>query len=416
MNERFFDSQEFYLVDYFNGNVKKNKINFNVINNSRYNLVNTKEVAIESKTKEIDALTGKEYYVEAIYEAFMKSSVDKRKDDLDVINSEIADLLDLFASKVYRVETNTENCGIVNIGVKDKQEQQINLDLLINRLIKLIKSKNIGITQWLKDYFTLPKTDSNLLLNNEKDIISVIEMTINSIAILFNLGIEEQESLRMDFIRMIFFDLLTNNRDRSFNTYSILVSFSMKFKRLAPIYDYNNEIESNSYYKLNNVYIDKSAILSVLYHKYYPYIKKLSKGLTDNSGVYLESMCLIIDNNIDELSAVTIKENLKTNIDTIKALESIHSKNVFESKLDLAMTQTSINLNALNKSQMIHSKYRNKNKSGAVKVESQEDVKIKVEEIKMHNNISNIFLIFFSILLIAGIIYAVYYIISNIMS
>jgi len=416
MNEKFFESKEFYLVDVFNGNIRKSKINFNVISNSRYNLVNTKEVAIESKSKEIDPITGQEYYSESIYEAFMKSSLDKRKDDLDIINSEIADLLDIFASKVYRVETNTENTGIVNISVKDKQEQQINVDLLVNRLIKLIKSKNINITEWLKDYFTLPKTDVNFLLNSEKDIISVIEMSVNTISLLFNLGMEEQEILRQDFIRMIFFDLITNNSDRGFNTYSILVSFSMKFKRLAPIYDYNNEVDSKSYYRLNNVYIDKSAILSTLYHKYYPYIKKISKGLSDNTGIYLESISLIVDNNIDQLEASKIKNNFKNNIETIKSLENIHSKNIFESKLDLAMTQTSINLNALNKSQIVHSKYRTINKNNAVKVDSQEEVKIKVEEIKKTSNLSNIFLVIFSLILVAGIIYAVYYIVQNIIN
>ena len=86
MNEEFFNSNEFYLVDTFNGIVKKSRIKFEVINNSKYKLVNTKEIAIESKTRKVDNETGEEYYAPSMYEAFMKSSIDKTRDDLDIIN------------------------------------------------------------------------------------------------------------------------------------------------------------------------------------------------------------------------------------------------------------------------------------------------------------------------------------------
>ena len=105
MNDSFFESNEYYLVDTFNGEVKKNKLTFDIINNSKYELNNAKEVASKSKTKELDSITGEEYYSETIYQGFIKSSIDSYKDDLDIINSEIADLFDIDASKVYRVET-----------------------------------------------------------------------------------------------------------------------------------------------------------------------------------------------------------------------------------------------------------------------------------------------------------------------
>ena len=415
MNDDFFNSQEYYLIDTFNGEVKKNMINFTVVHNSKYNLTNSKEISIESKTKEFDSSTGEEYFTKKIYQAFMKSSKDSYKDDLDIINSEIADLLDIDASKVYRVETNNGSLGIVNIGVKEFNENQISLDSLVNNLIKLIKEKNITLTSWLKDYFSLPKTDANLLLNSEKDIISVIEMTINTLGILFRLSNEELENFKKDYIKMIYFDLISNNVNRSFNTYSIITTSEMKFKRLAPIYDYNNDLDSNSYYILNNQYIDKNAIISCLYHKYYSYIKKISKGIVDNYNIYMESIKLIIDNNINGIYSKQIISNYKINIDTIKSLESIHSKNYSESKLDIAMTQTSINLNALNKNQMVHSKYKNKNKNKPVKVEDVDDVKIKVEPKKEKSNINNILLILFGLVLLGGIVAGIIYIIINVL-
>ena len=414
MNNEFFKSKEYYLIDTFNGEVKKNLIKFSVIHNSSYKLKNAVEVAIESRSKEFDVSTGEEYYTEAIYQAFMKSSTDSYKDDLDIINSEIAELLDINASKVYRVETNNNLFGIVNINSKEKDESQINMDALVNNLIKLIKQKNVTLTSWLKDYFSLPKTNANLLLNSEKDIICVIEMTINTLSVLFNLKSDEIEKLKKDYLKMILFDLISNNTNRSFNTYSVLTTKDMKFLKLSSIYDYNNDLDNNSYYILNNQYIDKNAIISCIYHKYYHYIKTISKGLTDNYGLYMESINLIIDNNINGIYANQIKDNYKNNIDTIKSLELMHSKNYIESKLDLAMTQTSINLNALNKNQMIHSKYKNKNNNKAIKVEDISDVKIKVEPKQEEVKIHNILLIIFGIILLIGIIFGIIFIVSTV--
>ena len=415
MNNEFFKSKEYYLIDTFNGEIKKSLIKFNVIHNSAYKLNNAVEIAIESKSKEFDVTTGEEYFTESIYQAFMKSSTDSYKDDLDIINSEIADLLDISATKVYRVETNTNMNGIVNINTKTKEENQVNLDSLVNSLIKLVKEKNVTLTSWLKDYFSLPKTDANLLLNSEKDIVSVIEMTVNTLNVLFKLSNDELEKLRKDYIKMIFFDLLSNNVNRSFNTYSVITTSNMKFLRLSPIYDYNNDLDNNSYYLLNNQYIDKNAIISCLYHKYYHYIKTISKGLTDNHSLYMESIYLIIENNINGIYAKQIKDNYKNNIDAIKSLENMHSRNYTESKLDLAMTQTSINLNALNKNQMVHSKYKNKNKNKAVRVETVSDVKIKVEPKQKSSKLGNILLILFGIILFVGVVVGIIFIVSSVM-
>lgn len=414
MNEEFFNSKEFYLVDTFNGIIKKSRIKFNIVNNSKYKLVNTKEIAIESKTRKVDNETGEEYYAPSMYEAFMKSSVDKTRDDLDIINSEIADLLDIAASKVYRIETDTNMCGVVNISVKDQSEQQIGLDMLVNKVIKLIKERTIDLNPWLKSYFSLPIGDKTYVVNSEADIVSAIEMGIRSISLLFKLNDEQLENLKTDYIKMLLFDFISNNSLRGFNTYSIIVNKDLSFKKLAPIYDYNNELTTSNVYLLNNVYIDKSALISTLFSKYYEYIKKITKGLRDNSGLYLESMNLIIKNNIDEVNALSIMHNYKTNVEVVKSLENSHSKEMPENRLDLAMTQTSINLNALNKNQMVHSKYRIIKKEEVNKVEKQEDIKIKVEEEKKESNtFFNVVMVILAIIFTMGIIAGIVYLVLN---
>ncbi len=414
MNEEFFNSQEYYLVDTFNGIIKKSKIKFNIVNNSKYKLVNTREVAIESRTKKVDSLTGEEYYAPSVYEAFMKSSLNKVRDDLDIINSEIADLLDISASKVYRIETNTDNVGVVNISVKDQSEQQIGMDMLVNKIVKLVKERTIDLAPWLKSYFSLPIGDKGYILNNENDVVSTIEMGIKSICLLFKLDDDKIEQLKEDYIKMIFFDFISNNSNRGFNTYSIITNKDMSYKKMSPIYDYNNDLETKDYYMLNNVYIDKSALISTLFSKYYSYIKKISKGLRDNTGLYLESINLIIDNNIDSINAIKVKNDYKTSVEIVKTLENSRSKEISENKLDLAMTQTSINLNALNKNQMVHSKYRIVKKEEVTKVEEQEDVKIKVEEDKSESSsLFNVIMILLAIIFALGIIAGIVYMILN---
>ena len=414
MNEEFFESKEFYLVDTFNGIIKKSRIKFDIVNNSKYKLVNTKEIAIESKTRKVDNETGEEYYAPSMYEAFMKSSQDKTRDDLDIINSEIADLLDIAASKVYRIETDSDLTGIVNISVKDQSEQQIGLDMLVNKAIKLIKERTIDLNPWLKSYFSLPIGDKTFVVNSEADVVSTIEMGIRTISLLFKLNDEQLENLKSDYIKMLLFDFISNNSERGFNTYSIIVNKDLSFKKLAPVYDYNNELSTKNTYLLNNVYIDKSALISTLFSKYYEYIKKITKGLRDNAGLYLESMDLIINNNIDEVNALSVKNNYKTNVEIIKSLENSHSKEMPENRLDLAMTQTSINLNALNKNQMVHSKYRIIKKDEVNKVEKQEDIKIKVEEEKKESNtLFNIIMVILAIIFTMGIIAGVVYLVLN---
>ena len=415
MNKDFYRASEYFLIDTFNKEDRKSKIIFDVVKNSNHRLKNSVEIAIESKSKDFDIETNKEYYSDSIYQAVMKSSLDKYKDDLDIINSDIADLLDISSSKVFRVVNSNDLYGIVNVGIKGKNEQQISMDTVINKLISLVKSKGVTLTSWLKDYFSLPKTSPNMLINKEKDITSVIEMTINTLSVLFNLNNDEIESLKTDYLKMIFFDLISNNSIRTFDTYSIMITFDSKLKKMSPIYDYNNELDVKSYYYLNNVYVDKNAILSTLYHKYYPYIKKVSRGITDNYGLYLESMNLIIDNNTDEISATQIKNNYKDNIETIKSLENVNSKEYPESKLDLAMTQTSINLNALNKNQMVHAKYKVKEESKEEKVEEVSEISIKVEPRKKESNaFSKILLALFIVALLCGIGVGIFYLIKKV--
>ena len=377
MNNSFFNTNEYYLVDRFNGEIKKNRINLRIVDNSKYLLNSYKQVIIETKIKKINKATGEVYHSLNNYEGFVRSSKDKVRDELDIINSEIASLIGVSSSHVFHLENYNNDRGIINIGVKELDQKLITLDVLVNNLINTIKTQNIDAPDWLKKYFSININDENNLLEDEELIISVIEMTINIIGLFFKLNQEELEKSRKRYIRMILFDLISNNTNRSFNTYSVTLSNQNIFIELTPIYDYNNETDIKNYYILNNKYINKTAIFSTIYHKYYPYIKSLSKSITDNINLYKDSISLIINNNIDGFSSETVNNYYNANLDLIKSLELLHQKNSHENKLDLAMTQTSINLGVINRNQLVQSKYANSKKKNK---EEREDVTIRVEE------------------------------------
>jgi hypothetical protein len=396
MGNDFYNSQLYYLVDVFAGEIKKSRINFRLISNSSYNLKNAKEVEIESKVKKLNSLTGQEYYAIIKHKAFIKMTPNKYSDSLDVISSEIAGLFNIPSSKVYYLETNDNLRGVINIDVKKHDEQEISIDKLFNRIINLLKSKNMDMSQWLKAYLALPQNNLNNIIDDEVNIRIVVDSTINIIKSFFRLSDQENELLIKNYILMIFFDLLSNNIYRDFNSYSILLSYQGIFSRLAPIYDYNNELDNKEYYRLNNVYINKTGLLSVLYKDYYKYIREISRGILENYKAYLDSISLIVTCNMDSEYVEIIKNNYKINMDVIKTLELLHEEQVGESKLDIAMTQTSINLTAVNNNQMIHQKYDNYNKNKLS--EEPEEVQIKVEPHKKSSVLSNVFMFILGII------------------
>lgn len=200
---------------------------------------------------------------------------------------------------------------------------------------------------------------------------------------------------------MILFDLLTNNAIRDFGSYNILLDYNGTFKRFSPIYDYNNNIEAKKYYCLNNVFIDRTSILSILYKNYYSYIRELSRSLMENYSAYLDSINLIIDSNMDNSSEI-VKRNININIDVLKSLELIHEEQIGESKLDIAMTQTSINLTAVNNNQLVHQKYDNLNKAKSTD-NIEDDVKIKVEPKRKTHNGMNIFIFILGLIFLCAI-------------
>ena len=411
---RFMESNKYYLVDIFHGKPKISNINIQKKENSQYNLTNRKEVEIISKNKKIDPNTGEEVYTLSKIGGFIKCSENSYSDDLDIINQEIATLLGIPSSKIFRLVSEDNIKGTINISIND-DAIQLNLETIMKESIKRAKmNRSLDIT-WLKKYAMLPINEETSPITNVEQIDDLITTTIEAIRHNFRLSDIEEKTIIKGYVLMLLLDYITGQEYRDFKDYSILVS---KDKRItfAPVYDFNNTLSNKDVIRLNNKYVSKEALIVTLFNKYYSYFKGIARGLNENIDSYKKSIKLIIDNNTTSQYQEIITKNIFSNLDNLMDLENEKKLNFGESRIDMVLTQTSINLNAVNRNQEIRNKYEvlDPNKNSLKEIE---DKMLKITEKKKEKKkISASFIIgvIIGLLVLVGVvIFSIYFITNN---
>ena len=411
---RFMESNKYYLVDIFHGKPKISNINIQKKENSQYNLTNRKEVEIISKNKKIDPNTGEEVYTLSKIGGFIKCSLNSYSDDLDIINQEIATLLGIPSSKIFRLVSEDNIKGTINISIND-DAVQLDLETIMKESIKRAKmNRSLDIT-WLKKYAMLPINEETSPITNVEQIDDLITTTIEAIRHNFRLTDIEEKKIIKGYVLMLLLDYITGQEYRDFKDYSILVS---KDKRItfAPVYDFNNTLSNKDVIRLNNKYVSKEALIVTLFNKYYSYFKGIARGLNENIDSYKKSIKLIIDNNTTSQYQEIITKNIFSNLDNLMDLENEKKLNFGESRIDMVLTQTSINLNAVNRNQEIRNKYEvlDPNKNSLKEIE---DKMLKITEKKKEKKkISASFIIgvIIGLLVLVGVvIFSIYFITNN---
>ena len=411
---RFMESNKYYLVDIFHGKPKISNINIQKKENSQYNLTNRKEVEIISKNKKIDPNTGEEVYTLSKIGGFIKCSLNSYSDDLDIINQEIATLLGIPSSKIFRLVSEDNIKGTINISIND-DAVQLDLEIIMKESIKRAKmNRSLDIT-WLKKYAMLPINEETSPITNVEQIDDLITTTIEAIRHNFRLTDIEEKKIIKGYVLMLLLDYVTGQEYRDFKDYSILVS---KDKRItfAPVYDFNNTLSNKDVIRLNNKYVSKEALIVTLFNKYYSYFKGIARGLNENIDSYKKSIKLIIDNNTTSQYQEIITKNIFSNLDNLMDLENEKKLNFGESRIDMVLTQTSINLNAVNRNQEIRNKYEvlDPNKNSLKEIE---DKMLKITEKKKEKKkISASFIIgvIIGLLVLVGVvIFSIYFITNN---
>lgn len=420
----FYNADKYFLVDTVRGNLKASNINLVPLSNVAINLYNRRTFKVLSKKRLVDEETGKETYIPIESLGFLHTSDSPYQDDLDVIGYEVLKLLGINAMPAFHLLTQEKQRGSILISALNLSDEVYTLEDLSKKIVIMIKEQKLTIPEFLTNYIHLNGNNRNNPIMDMKEIKELIDFPINIISYVFNLDSKALYKIKLNYINYLLGMYVINQNNIELNTYGVYKSKTSNVVCMLPVFNYNKNLEKSSVINLNNKYIDKEAFLNALFNNYYEFFKDISRGLMENVSAYKKSMNMIIDNNTSKRDALVITNVIFGAIDNLVSLEEEHRLSFGESRIDMALTQTSINLNAVNHNQEVRNKYEqveehykvigDVNPKEEIALEP-EMVKVKVEEEvkpkKGHGG--TIFLAIFIVIVIIAIGLGAYYFLSN---
>ena len=420
----FYNADKYFLVDTVRGNLKASNINLVPLSNVAINLYNRRTFKVLSKKRLVDEETGKESYIPIESLGFLHTSDSPYQDDLDVIGYEVLKLLGINAMPAFHLLTQEKQRGSILISALNLSDEVYTLEDLSKKIVIMIKEQKLTIPEFLTNYIHLNGNNRNNPIMDMKEIKELIDFPINIISYVFNLDSKALYKIKLNYINYLLGMYVINQNNIELNTYGVYKSKTSNVVCMLPVFNYNKNLEKSSVINLNNKYIDKEAFLNALFNNYYEFFKDISRGLMENVSAYKKSMNMIIDNNTSKRDALVITNVIFGAIDSLVSLEEEHRLSFGESRIDMALTQTSINLNAVNHNQEVRNKYEqveehykvigDVNPKEEISLEP-EMVKVKVEEEvkpkKGHGG--TIFLAIFIVIVIIAIGLGAYYFLTN---
>lgn len=420
----FYNADKYFLVDTVRGNLKASNINLVPLSNVAINLYNRRTFKVLSKKRLVDEETGKETYIPIESLGFLHTSDSPYQDDLDVIGYEVLKLLGINAMPAFHLLTQEKQRGSILISALNLSDEVYTLEDLSKKIVIMIKEQKLTIPEFLTNYIHLNGNNRNNPIMDMKEIKELIDFPINIISYVFNLDSKALYKIKLNYINYLLGMYVINQNNIELNTYGVYKSKTSNVVCMLPVFNYNKNLEKSSVINLNNKYIDKEAFLNALFNNYYEFFKDISRGLMENVSAYKKSMNMIIDNNTSKRDALVITNVIFGAIDSLVSLEEEHRLSFGESRIDMALTQTSINLNAVNHNQEVRNKYEqveehykvigDVNPKEEIALEP-EMVKVKVEEEvkpkKGHGG--TIFLAIFIVIVIIAIGLGAYYFLTN---
>lgn len=420
----FYNADKYFLVDTVRGNLKASNINLVPLSNVAINLYNRRTFKVLSKKRLVDEETGKETYIPIESLGFLHTSDSPYQDDLDVIGYEVLKLLGINAMPAFHLLTQEKQRGSILISALNLSDEVYTLEDLSKKIVIMIKEQKLTIPEFLTNYIHLNGNNRNNPIMDMKEIKELIDFPINIISYVFNLDSKALYKIKLNYINYLLGMYVINQNNIELNTYGVYKSKTSNVVCMLPVFNYNKNLEKSSVINLNNKYIDKEAFLNTLFNNYYEFFKDISRGLMENVSAYKKSMNMIIDNNTSKRDALVITNVIFGAIDSLVSLEEEHRLSFGESRIDMALTQTSINLNAVNHNQEVRNKYEqveehykvigDVNPKEEISLEP-EMVKVKVEEEvkpkKGHGG--TLFLAIFIVIVIIAIGLGAYYFLAN---
>ena len=426
----FYNADKYFLVDTIHGNLKASNINLVPLSNALINLYSRRTFKVLSKKRIVDEITGKESFVPIESLGFLHTSDSPYQDDLDVISYEVLKLLGINAMPAFHLLTQEKLRGSILISALNLSDEVYTIEDLSKKIVLMIKENKSTIPEFLLSYIHLGSNSKNSPIMDMKVVKELIDFPINIISYVFNLDSKALYKIKLNYINYLLGMYVINQNNIELHTYGIYKSKTSSIVSMLPAYNYSKTLEKSNIVNLNNKYVDKEVFLNTLFNGYYEFFKDISRGLMENVSAYKKSMSLIIDNNTSGRDAKVITDILFGLIDNVAGLEEEHRLSFGESRIDMSLTQTSINLNAVNHNQEVRNKYEKveqhykvtgdispKDDIGEEKPKSfeKELVKVKVEEAKpvKKGHLGSIILAIIIIAIIIAIGFGTYYLLTN---
>ena len=426
----FYNADKYFLVDTIHGNLKASNINLVPLSNALINLYNRRTFKVLSKKRIVDEITGKESFVPIESLGFLHTSDSPYQDDLDVIGYEVLKLLGINAMPAFHLLTQEKQRGSILISALNLSDEVYTIEYFSKKIVLMIKENKTAIPEFLLSYIHLGSNSKNSPIMDMKVVKELIDFPINIISYVFNLDSKALYKIKLNYINYLLGMYVINQNNIELNTYGVYKSKTSSIVSMLPAFNYSKSLEKSNVVNLNNKYVDKEVFLNTLFNGYYEFFKDISRGLMENVSAYKKSMSLIIDNNTSGRDAKVITGILFDLIDNVAGLEEEHRLSFGESRIDMALTQTSINLNAVNHNQEVRNKYEKveehykvtgdispKEDIGEEKPKSPEKemVKVKVEEAKpvKKGHLGSIIWAIVIIAIVIAIGFGAYYLLTN---
>ncbi len=420
--KNFYNADKYFLVDTINGTLKASNINLEVIPNSPINLRGRLTYKVLSKKRLEDTTNDKDVYVAVETLGFLRTSTEPYQEDLDIINYEVLRLLGINAMPAFHLLTKEKLRGSILISALTLEDEIYTIEDLSKRMVMLIKQEKRSIPTFLANYIHLNATSKDNPLLDTNLIKEIIDFPINIISYVFNLDSKSLYKVKSTYINYLLGQLLLNQDRIDLNTYGIYYNRGNNIINLIPLYNYSNTLNKSEILSLNNKYVDKEVFIDTLFTYYYDFFKDISRGLNENVSAYKKSIGMIIDNNTSTKYAKLITDNIFSSIDHLTSEEEEHRLSFGESRIDMALTQTSINLNAVNRNQEVRNKYENIESHYKVLLEPPKEktieektvnIKVEAEKKPKKSHFGSIMLAIFIIGIIIAIGFAAYYYLTN---
>ncbi len=413
----FYNADKYFLVDTIHGNLKASNINLVPLSNVNINLPKRRTFKVLSKKRMVDEVSGKESYMPIESLGFLNSSEKNYQNDLDVINYEILKLLGINGMPAFHLLTQDKQRGTILISALNLNDEVYTIEDLSKKIVMIIKENRSAIPEFLVNYIHLDGNSRNNPIMDMKTVKELIDFPINIISYVFNLDSKALYKVKLNYVNYLLGMYVINQDHIELNTYGIYKNRNSNVVSVLPTFNYSNSVEKSNIINLNNKYVDKEVFLNTLFNGYYEFFKDISRGLMENVSAYKKSMSLIIDNNTSCNDAKVITNIIFGLIDNVTSLEEEHRLSFGESRIDMALTQTSINLNAVNHNQEVRNKYEKVEEhykvTGDINLKEEQKIKVEEKPKEKKGHLGSVLLAILIIVIIIAIGFGAYYLYTN---